>query len=69
MARKPVKKRIVRRTGINTVTGEDYSNFMDATSPPKFNSAMSLCGQAEDAISNLEARLSKIIRRINSIIN
>lgn len=31
--------------------------------------AMSLCGQAEDAISSLEARLSKIIRRINSIIN
>ncbi len=34
---------------------------------PKINGPMSLCGQAEDAISTLEARLSKIIRRINSI--
>jgi len=39
---------------------------MDANMNYK-NHAMSLCDQANEALSNLEAKLSNIIRRINSI--
>lgn len=63
MAKATVKKRGVKP---GTKRG-NYNKFMASNDPPRLNSPMSLCGQAEDAISNLEARLSKIIRRINSI--
>lgn len=65
MAKAAVKKRGVKP---GTKRGS-YKKFMTSNEPPKFNGPMTLCGQAEDAISNLEARLSNIIRRINSIMN
>ncbi len=58
-ARKRVTKSRATREAENYMASKnaEFSN----------NRAMSLCDQAEDALSTLEARLSKIIRRINSI--
>ncbi len=66
MARKPSRSAIAKKawqTRKANILMKDIPKY-----EPK-NHAMSLCGQAEDAISTLEARLSKIIRRINSINN